>query len=76
MPNVHDDDEESLLFADESEWIEDEEAEPEATAGPGQVEDNYVHSLECGHEHDDAEQLPAGHIVNCSVHGLTRVTSN
>jgi hypothetical protein len=30
MPNVHDDDEESLWFADESEWMtEPEEGEPE-----------------------------------------------
>ena len=27
MPNVHDDDEESLLFADESEWMDDEHDE-------------------------------------------------
>lgn len=25
MPNVHDDDEETLWFADESEWMDDEE---------------------------------------------------
>jgi hypothetical protein len=27
MPNVHDDDEESLWFADESEWLDDDEDE-------------------------------------------------
>jgi hypothetical protein len=29
MPNVHDDDNETLWFADESEWIDEPEDEPE-----------------------------------------------
>lgn len=40
---------------------------------PGQAEDNYVHKLSCGHEHDDCEQLPPGFLVRCSMHGIERV---
>jgi hypothetical protein len=40
---------------------------------PGQTEDNYVHKLSCGHEHDDCEQLAQGWLVRCSMHGLVRV---
>ena len=29
MPNVHDDDEETLWFADESEWMDDYESDEE-----------------------------------------------
>ena len=56
--------------------VQDMDDEPHAVAGPDQAEDNYVNPLACGHELDDVEQLPAGHIVNCSQHGLTKVVAS
>ena len=47
MPNVHDDDEESLLFADESEWMDEQDGPPDEPepgyVGPGQVPDRGGH---------------------------------
>lgn len=64
MPNVHDDDEETLLFADESEWMDS-----------GQSADNHVYVMECGHEYDSSFRRSEGVIVTCSMHGPTRLVS-
>jgi len=40
-----------------------------ARPGPGQSEDNYVQRMSCGHEHDSPVELPAGSLVQCSMHG-------
>lgn len=49
---------------------------PGARPGAGQAEDNYVHRLACGHEHDAPEQLAIGNAVRCSQHGWSPIVAN
>jgi hypothetical protein len=49
--------------------VEDRLAEWAATQPP----DNFVNTLECGHEVDTADEFPVGTVLRCSVHGDQKI---